>query len=165
MYCNAWLLVLILHYLSLLWVSTCRDVQINKTVKVKTSRKNKWQAKTKLVSVHCRRKICPVLCELRKSQNSRGWKGPLGIIMFNCHAKEGSLQYVTQTGIQAGLKHPQRRRNHNLSGKSVSVLCHPHCEKLPLHIGAERLRWVWGLNQDMKDYSIFCLFSLPHPIF
>jgi len=102
---------------------------------------------------------------ITEPQDCRGWKGPLEIIKSNPPAKASPLQQAVHVGMQVGLKYLQRRRNHNLSGKSVSVVCHPHCEKLPLHIGAERLRWVWGLNQDMKDYSIFCLFSLPHPIF
>jgi len=51
--------------------------------------------------------------------------------------KAGPLQQATQAGIQADPEYLQRRRIHNLPGQPVPVLHHPHCEEVPLHIGAE----------------------------
>lgn len=49
-------------------------------------------------------------------------------------AKEDSLQHVAQESLQMGFEYLQRRRFHNLSGQPVPVLCHPHSNKVLLHI-------------------------------
>ena len=52
-------------------------------------------------------------------------------------AKASTLQQVTQVGIQIGLEYLQGRRIHNLPRQAVLMLCYPHCEEVPLYIGAE----------------------------
>ena len=74
-----------------------------------------------------------------ESQICRGWKGPLEIIESNPPCKAGYLQQAAWVGIQKGLEYLQRRTMHNPPGQPVPVLHHPHCEEVPLHIGAELL--------------------------
>ena len=77
--------------------------------------------------------------KVTESQNCRGWKGPQVIIESKPPAKAGSLEQITQVGIQTDLKYFRRRRLHNLSGQLVPVLHHPYykeilllaCMKLP----------------------------------
>jgi len=40
---------------------------------------------------------------ITESQNFKGWKVPLEIIMSNTPAKAGSLGQVAQVGVQVGL--------------------------------------------------------------
>lgn len=52
---------------------------------------------------------------ISQSLNCRGWKGPQETIEHKAPAKGGSLQDVTQVGIQMGFEHLHRRRVHKLS--------------------------------------------------
>ena len=72
-----------------------------------------------------------------ESQNSRSWKGPQEIDKSNLPAKAGTLQQVTQVGIQIGLDNLHRRRLHNLSRQPTPVLHHSYHKEVLLHVCME----------------------------
>jgi len=62
----------------------------------------------------------------------RDLKGPSPTTLL----KHVSLQQVTQACVHRGLEYLHRRRLHNLSGQTVSVLCHPYRKEV-LHVITE----------------------------
>jgi len=65
------------------------------------------------------------------SQNHRGWKGPLWIILSKPLSKQGHPEQVAQDHVQAGFECFQRRRLHHFSGHPGPVLHHPESKDLP----------------------------------
>jgi len=99
-----------------------------------------------------------------ESQNCSGWKD-LQRSWSPTPCREGSIQQATQVGAKAGLEYLQRRRIHNLPGQPIPVLCHPQCEEVPLHIGAElpMLQFVADdLSTQTAEKRMPMSPSLPH---
>jgi len=49
-------------------------------------------------------------------------------IESNLPAKAGTLQWVTQLGVQTGLEYLYGRKLHSLSRQPAPVLHHPYCK-------------------------------------
>ena len=71
---------------------------------------------------------------LTESQNGRGWKGPLEIILSNPLLEQPLLEQGAQDCVQTGFECPQGRRLHSLPGQPVPLLWHPHRNGVFSHV-------------------------------
>lgn len=114
----------------------CSPVPVHKSLKM--SNPVAWLLKSE----------CNVCCLFTKSQNHRGWKRPPQHVQPP--AKAGSLQQVSQQGIQISLESPQRGL-HNSSGQPFSS-AHPCNKEVLLHACME-----FPVFQFFAQCSLFCL--------
>ena len=72
-----------------------------------------------------------------KSQNVRGWKGPLWVTQSSPLPKQGHPEQAAQDRVQAGLEYLQRRRLHSLTEQPGPGLRHPQREEVLPHVQLE----------------------------
>ena len=92
----------------------------------------------------------------QKSQNHRGWQGPLWITQPNPLPKQGHPEQAAQDLVQAGLEYLQRRRLHSLPGQpgpgsvKVRYRCFPFAA--PLRFFSKHTRNVLVSSQSARKH-------------